>query len=54
MELTIIDEFKMIKHKPEDFFVPGKVHSRFPLFEPFCTDHVGVYDVPNSKCWRDF
>lgn len=38
--LPIIDEFKMIKHKREKFFVPGKVHSRCPLFEPFCTDNV--------------
>lgn len=35
LELTIIDEFKMIKHKREKFFVPGKVRSRCPRFEPF-------------------
>lgn len=38
--LSIIDEFKMIKYKREKFFVPGKVQSRCPLSEPFCADHV--------------
>lgn len=38
--LPIIEEFKMVKYKRENFFVPGKVNSRCSLSEPFCTDHI--------------
>lgn len=38
--LPFIDEFKMVKHKREKFFVPGKVNGRCYLLEPFYTEHV--------------
>ena len=38
--LPFIDEFKMVKHKREKFFVPGKVNSRCYLLEPYYTEHV--------------
>lgn len=41
--LPIIEEFKMVKHKREKFFVPGKVNGRCSLSEPFCTDHVRFF-----------